>query len=108
MNPLQPCEPTHGIKSVNSTVIGSLLGQARPTDAFCLAGGSPLEFVYNIETHRFDFSLINDDAALLNAINRASIDFTPDGSKETFSLDISNRQDLFAGTVRDAVRSQSI
>ena len=76
--------------------------QARPTDAFCLAGGSPLEFVYNIETHRFDFSLINDDAALLAAINRASIDFTPDGSKETYSLDISNRQELFAGTQRDA------
>mmetsp|Transcript_9528 Transcript_9528/g.18486 ORF Transcript_9528/g.18486 Transcript_9528/m.18486 type:complete len:1147 (+) Transcript_9528:168-3608(+) len=80
----------------------SVCAKARPTDTFCLAGGSPLEFTYNIVTHRFDFSNINSDADLLNLINRASIDFTPEGSKETFSLDISNRHDLMANVVRNA------
>jgi len=79
----------------------SVCAKARPSDAFCLAGGSPLEFIYNIETHRFDSSFIPNDAALLSTINRASIDFTPDGSKETFSLDISNRHDLMSNLVRD-------
>mmetsp|Transcript_48713 Transcript_48713/g.121665 ORF Transcript_48713/g.121665 Transcript_48713/m.121665 type:complete len:1144 (-) Transcript_48713:178-3609(-) len=79
----------------------SVCAKARPADAFCLAGGSPLEFIYNIDTHRFDFSTVTSDAALLATINRASIDFTPDGSKETFSLDISNRHDLMSEQVRD-------
>mmetsp|Transcript_39650 Transcript_39650/g.92790 ORF Transcript_39650/g.92790 Transcript_39650/m.92790 type:complete len:1186 (-) Transcript_39650:188-3745(-) len=74
----------------------SICAKARPADAFCLAGGSPLEFIYNIETHRFDASFISDTNQLLSTINRASIDFTPDGSRETFSLDISNRHDLMA------------
>ena len=80
----------------------TICAKARPSDAFCLAGGSPLEFTYNIDTHRFDFTTINNDAALLAAVNRATIDFTPDGSKETYSLDISNRFNLMAGIKRDA------
>ena len=56
----------------------AICARARPTDAFCLAGGSPLEFMYNIETHRFDFEGIQTDQQLLAAINSAKIVFTPE------------------------------
>jgi len=79
----------------------ALCARARPTDAFCLAGGSPLEFMYNIETHRFDFDGFTTDAHLLERINDAKIRFTPEGSKDTFELDISDRYKLLSNIQRD-------
>jgi len=79
----------------------AICARARPTDAFCLAGGSPLEFMYNIETHRFDFENIKTDEQLLAVINRAQIVFTPEGSKESYELDISDRWKLMSNIRRD-------
>ena len=79
----------------------AICARARPTDAFCLAGGNPLEFMYNIETHRFDFEGITTDAQLLAKINLAKIVFTPEGSKDSYELDISDRYKLLSNIVRD-------
>ena len=79
----------------------AICARARPTDAFCLAGGNPLEFMYNIETHRFDFEGITTDAQLLAKINLAKIVFRPEGSKDSYELDISDRYKLLSNIVRD-------
>ena len=79
----------------------SLCARARPTDNFCLAGGNPLEFMYNIETHRFDFTGITTDEQLLAKINLAKIVFTPEGSKDSYELDISGRHKLMSNIARD-------
>ena len=80
----------------------AICARARPTDAFCLAGGSPLEFMYNIETHRFDFDGITTNDMLLDKINLAKIIFTPEGSKDSYELDISDRHKLLSNIKLDA------
>lgn len=57
--------------------------------------------MYNIETHRFDFENIKTDDQLKEVVNRAKIVFTPEGSKESYELDISDRWKLMSNIVRD-------
>ncbi|EKX41307.1 hypothetical protein GUITHDRAFT_164388 [Guillardia theta CCMP2712] len=75
----------------------SICAKARPGDNFCLTGGSPLEFMYDMGSHRFDFNLIDTDAKLLSRINTAQLVFTPSDSQKPVVLDISDRQKLLAG-----------
>ena len=46
--------------------------QARPTDEFCLAGGSPLEFFYNISSNHIEMDAITSDQALRDAVNKSA------------------------------------